>query len=222
MIKQESALTITDRLKRIRSSKSVDHHVDFGILLELGSIGAGHAATSLSEMLQEPITIDVPQIHSIPSHKIPNYYNKHDSPTTAVLMKLGNGNECDILLLFEEAEAKKIAMMITMSSSLEELTQALEESAIQELANIIIGSFLTAISDFIGVNLVPTTPKRVVDIFDAIIDNFLAKHSESSHGALIFETRFKRREEDANSILMIFPSPQLEQLLTGKSKKLLE
>ncbi len=192
--------------------------VDLSILLELGSIGAGHAATALSEVLQQQVVIDIPKIHIIPPHLLPQHYQRHEAPTTAVYMQLAN-NECDILLAFELAEAKKIAAMMTMAPSIEELDPAMEESAIQELANILIGSFLTAISDFTSIQLIPTTPQRAVDTFDAIIDNFVVKQSLISDEALIFDTHFKRAGENANSILMIFPSPQLQEQLVQKSKE---
>lgn len=194
--------------------------VDVGILQELGSIGAGHAATSLSDMLQQQVYIDIPKIHSLPPHRIPQFYGKHDVVTTAVYMQLVS-SECDILLLFEVAEAQKIACLMTMAPSVEELDPAMEASAIQELANILIGSFLTAISDFTGIQLLPTTPTRVIDTFDAIIDNFLAKQCLASDDALIFDTHFRREGTDANSILMLFPSPQLQNLLVEKSKEIM-
>ncbi len=190
--------------------------------MELGSIGAGHAATSLSDVLQQPISIDVPKIHMMEPHLIPQFYNLHDTPTTAIYLQLKEKYGCDILLTFELSEAKKIAAMMTMASSIEELDPAMEKSALQELANILIGSFLTSISDFIGVGLLPTTPETVVDTFDAILDNFLIKQSMSSENAMIFETRFKRNGEDANSILMIFPNEELKDMLVKKSKELLE
>lgn len=192
--------------------------VELGILLELGSIGAGHAATSLSEILQQPVVIEIPKIHTMPPHMLPQHYKRYDEPTTAVYMQLAN-SECDILLTFEVIEAKKIAAMMTMAPSIEELDPVMEESAIQELANILIGSFLTAISDFTGIRLLPTTPQRVVDTFDAIIDNFLIKQSMISDEALIFDTHFRRAGANANSTLMIFPSPQLQEQLVQKSKE---
>ncbi|MGD6807444.1 MAG: chemotaxis protein CheC [Candidatus Bathyarchaeia archaeon] len=196
--------------------------LDSGILLELGSIGAGHAATSLSDVLQEPISIDVPKIHNIKAHLIPQFYNLHDTPTTAIYLQLAEKFGCDILLMFEYTEAKKIAAMMTMTSSIEELDPTLETSALQELANILIGSFLTSISDFVGIGLLPTTPETVTDTFDAIIDNFLIKQSMTQDGnAMIFETRFRRNGEDAKSILMIFPTEELKALLVEKSKLML-
>ena len=191
---------------------------EMGILLELGSMGAGHAATSLSEVLQQQVLIDIPKIHKIPPHMLPRFYERHDTPTTAVYMQLAN-SECDILLMFEVEEAKKIAAMMTMAPSVEELDPVMEESAIQELANIIIGSFLSAISDFTGVQLMPTTPQRIVDAFDSIIDNFLVKQSMMSNEALIFDTHFKRSDDAGKSLLMLFPSPQLQDLLVQKSRE---
>ncbi|MCW3982977.1 MAG: chemotaxis protein CheC [Candidatus Bathyarchaeota archaeon] len=192
--------------------------INLGILLELGSIGAGHAATSLSDVLQEPISIEVPKIHNVKPYLIPQFYNLHDVKTTAILLQLNDKYGCDILLTFEYTEARKIAAMMNMVSSVDELDQTMETSALQELANILIGSFLTSISDFAGVGLMPTTPQTVTDTFDAIIDNFLIKQSMVSDNALIFETRFKRNGEDAKSILMLFPTQELKDLLVEKSK----
>jgi chemotaxis protein CheC len=201
---------------------SEDEQIHLGILLELGSIGAGHAATSLSDVLQQPISIDVPKIHNIKPHLIPQFYNLHDTPTTAIYLQLAEKQGCDILLMFESIEAKKIAAMMTMVSSIEELDPSMETSALQELGNILIGSFLTSISDFVGVGLLPTTPETVTDTFDAILDNFLIKQSMASDNALIFETRFKRNGEDAKSILMIFPTEELKDLLVEKSKSMID
>jgi chemotaxis protein CheC len=201
---------------------SVAKEVNFGILLELGSIGAGHAATALSDILQQQILIEVPKIRNMQAHLIPKFYDLHEMPTIAVYLQLSTKLGCDILLMFELSEAKKIAAMMTLTNSIEDLDPVMETSAIHELANILIGSFLTAISDFLGISLLPTTPQSVVDTFDAIIDGFLIKQSMFTEDAMIFETRFKRQGEDAKCILMIFPSQELKELLEEKSNAIVE
>jgi chemotaxis protein CheC len=211
----------TKSMKENASLKVREEEIDLGILLELGSIGAGHAATSLSDVLQQPISIDVPRIHNIKAHLIPQFYDSHDVSTTAIYLQLSGTYGCDILLMFEEMEAKKIAAMMTMCSSIEEVDACMATSALQELANILIGSFLTSISDFVGIGLLPTTPQTVTDTFDAIIDNFLIKQSMISENALIFETRFRRNGENAKSVIMIFPTEELKNLLVEKSKSVM-
>jgi chemotaxis protein CheC len=196
-----------------------DRYPDKEILQELGNIGAGHAATSLSEILQQQINIDLPKIHSLPTHLVPKLYERHDSATTAVYMQLNGDSECDILLLFEREEAKKIASMMTLTTSLEDINPEMEKSAIQELANIVIGSFLSAISDFTGVKLMPTPPQLSTDCFDALIDSFLVKQSLLSDIAIIFDTQFKRTDGNVGGTLLLFPSRELQSVLVEKAKQ---
>jgi chemotaxis protein CheC len=198
-----------------------DDAADLGILQEIGNIGAGHAATSLSTVLMQEVSIDLPRVCSVPTHMVTKYYNRGDAPTAAILMQLTREYECDILLMFDLVEAKNIAALMTMCPSVDDLDAELEESAIQELANIVIGSFLTAISDFTSVQLIPTPPLRVVDSFDAIIDNMLVNQSLASDKALVFDACFKRQGTDAKSILIIFPSPSLKKILLTKSKEMM-
>lgn len=217
----ENSQPITCDLNDLESCNYASNQpAELEILLELGSIGAGHAATSLSEVLQQSVDIEIPKIHRIPPNLIHTLYQRDGIPTTAIYMQLAD-SECDILLLFEFKETKKIAAMMTMTPSIEELDPLMEESAIQELANILIGSFLTAISDFTGVRLIPTTPQQTIDTFEVIMENFMVKQSLISNEALIFDTKFKRAGEDANSMLMIFPGPKLQELLVQKSKELI-
>jgi chemotaxis protein CheC len=216
----ENPIEVTCELNNLgKQTTNTDEVADLGILLELGSIGAGHAATSLSDVLQQQVLIEIPKIHKIPPITLyERYKDKDQVPTTAIYMKLAD-SECDILLMFELTEAKKIAAIMTMTPSIEELDPAMEESAIQELANILIGSFLTAISDFTGLKLMPSTPLRVVDTLGTIMDNFIVKQSMLSEQALVFDTHFKRSSDDANSMLMLFPSPELLEVLVKKSKE---
>lgn len=200
----------------------IDEFFDLDVLRELGSMGAGHAATSLAVILQQPVAIELPRVHAIPPHMIPSLCGYHDRPVTAVYMQLNCEYDCDILLLLDVEEEKKLAALMTSASSPDEVDPEMGASAIEELGNILIGSFLNAISDFTGVKLVPTHPQRVTDSFDAIIDNFLVKQALFSDVSLIFETRFRRGDGDASCILMLFPSRKLYKVLVGKSKIWLE
>ncbi len=97
--------------KEVASSAVAENsEIDLGILLELGSIGAGHAATSLSDVLQEPISISVPKIHTLKPHLLPGFYDLHDRPTTAIYLQLAEKYGMDILLTFEESEAEKLRL----------------------------------------------------------------------------------------------------------------
>jgi chemotaxis protein CheC len=217
--------SITDRsaseTKNVTEIDSLtpDKGGDLEIFLELGSIGAGNAATSLSEIFQEPILIEVPKIHTLPPHLVPNFYKKHDTPTTAIYMQLRGEAECDILLMFEVEEARKIAAMMTMAPSPEDVDPEMEASAIEELGSIMIGGFLSAIADFTDVELLPLPPLLVKGCFDAILDSFLVKQSLVSDIALVFDGCFRRSSNQAGGTIIVFPSPEMQKVLVNKSQE---
>ena len=194
--------------------------IELDILSELGSIGAGHAATSLSELLQEKVSIDIPKTRVLLPYSLPKLYGVRDSPTTAIYMQLSEAN-CDILLLLEEDEAKKIAAIMALAPYTEESDPYMEVSAIHELANILIGSFLSAICNFIGLTVFLTPPQRLVDSFGGLTQ-FLIKQSLTSEEALVFDIRLKRASSDAKLMLMIFLGTQLRASLVQKSKELID
>jgi chemotaxis protein CheC len=194
---------------------------DLGVFLELGSIGASHAATSLSEILQQPVTIDIPRIGTIPPNMLPKFYHNHNMPATAVCMHLVGNLECHFLFIFELPELKEITALMTRIITHKECESSMESSAIEELGNILIGSFLTTISNFIGIKLVSTPPLLIGAPFDSIINDFVVKLSSASGEALVFDTCFKRAGGYyAPAQLMIFPSPELRELLIRKSTEI--
>lgn len=191
--------------------------LDLEIFLELGSIGAGNAATSLSEIFQEQISIEVPKIHAVPNERVQDFYEQQGVESTGIYMQLRGDADCDVLLIFENKEAKKIASMMTMMP-IEELDPEMETSAIEELGNIVIGSFLAALSDFTSVNLVPYPPERTTDSFERIFEKFTGKQLVNSDVAIIFDTHFKRSDGNISGVLMMFPSEEMHKALTDKAK----
>ena len=202
-----------------KSTSNSDESGNLRILLELGNIGAGHATTSLSDVIQQQVQIEVPKIHKIPPTALNERYKSQEYLSKTVVYMTLNNSECDILLLFNLAESKKNAAIMTMAPPVEELDPSIEEEAIQELAKTIIGPFLSAISDFTGVQLMPKTPQRVVDTLGVIMDNLVVREAMLFEEALIFDIHFKRIDEDASLMLMLFPSPKLLGILKQKSKE---
>lgn len=84
-------------------------------------------------------------------------------------------------------------------------------SAMQELGNILSGSYLSALSDFTGMKLYPTVPGLSVDMFGAIISTGLIEISEVSDQVIvintsIFEEGFDNRNE-VHGHFFLLPDP---------------
>jgi chemotaxis protein CheC len=189
-------------------------------LLEIGTMGAGHATTALSEIVHEQIEVEVPRLHTAPPHLVPKIYGRHERPTTVIYMQLKGDLDGDIMLAFDADEAKQIAAMMTMTPNQDEVDPALEKSAMEELGSIMICSFVSAIADFAEIQLIPTPPQLVTDTFDAIIDGFLAKQALVCDIALMFDATFRRTHSKAGGTIILFPSLELQETLLKKARKL--
>jgi len=189
---------------------------DLEVLLEIGGMGAGHASTALSAVLQEKVDVEVPRLHVKPPHLFPAVYEKHESAVVAVFMQLRSDADCDIMLIFEAEEAKKISALMTGGV---EVDPEMERSAIQELGSIMIGSFLNAMADFTDTELVPTPPQLILDGFDAVIDELLVKQALHSDVTAIFDARFKRSGSCAEGYLILFPGEKLRTLIADRGRK---
>jgi chemotaxis protein CheC len=202
-----------------RSAQNLSSSIsDISILTEIGSIGTGNATMALSSIVQEPINIDVPQMHICSPHLVPRIFDKHDTVVTAIFMQLRGNADCDIMLIFEAQEAAKIADLMARSAAGSEKPE-IETSAIEELGSIMIGSFLSAMGDFTGTELIPNPPIVLNDCFDAVIDSLLLKQALCSDMAVIFDSRFKRSNSSAEGFLITFPSEKLRRMLTKKGKE---
>ncbi|MCD6445897.1 chemotaxis protein CheC [Candidatus Bathyarchaeota archaeon] len=190
------------------------------ILQEIGSIGSGNAATALSNLTQQKISIDVLDLHISPPVKVPDLLGLHDTPTVVIYEQLSGDANCDLLLAFRKDEAEKL-LSITMQAMFgsEEVNDEMKATAIEEIGNIVLGAFLSAISNFAEINLLPVPPKHTTDIFDAILDVFLAKLCLQKKDAVLFKTRFKCEQEIAQGNLIIFFSEELQKLLVQKGKE---
>jgi len=209
----------------VTTSKTVnpkENFTDLDILLEIGSMGAGHATTTLSQVLHEPVKIEVPRVHIAPPHLVPRIYEKHDTIVTAVFLKLRGTADCDLMLIFEEEESKKIAELMLNGVEDGEVTREMQLSAIEEMGSIVLCSFLNAMADFTLIKLVSPPPELIIDSFDAIIDDLLIKQALCSEVAVIFDTRFKRCNSSTEGFIITFPSYKLQRMLAIKGKEWLD
>lgn len=195
-----------------------ENKINCDILVELGNIGAGNATTALAEIINERISVEVPRVHVSPPHLIPRLFASRDQLMTVIYMQLRGKADCDILLVLEVEEAKKIASMMAMMPP-EELDADTENSALEELGNIMIGGFLSAISDFTGIKMVPHPPSLVRGLFDSVLDSFLVKQALLTEAALVFDACFRRSTSEVGGSLVVFPSVELQELLVTQSQE---
>jgi len=193
------------------------------ILREIGSIGAGNATIALSELIQQKILITLPGIYIISPEKVPKLLGFHEMPVVIIYKRLQENDNCDILLVFEKEEANKIVLAVAKNTfGIEDIDEEMKKSIIKEVGNIVIGAFLSAISNFTDMRLLPEPPIHVKDIFDAILEVFLTKLCIQNRKAMVFKTCFKKEEGEIYGAIILFLSDKLQEDLIKRGREWLE
>ena len=139
-------------------------------LREVANIGAGHAATALSTMTGGTIMISVPTINIARLEDVPPQITRPEEPVAAVLMHMMGDLSGRTLLVFPKPTALRMAelMLRRPQGTFTDLGD-LEQSAIKEAGNILSGAYMNALSDFMGLMLLPSPPSLAVDMSSAVL-----------------------------------------------------
>src|SRR5256885_7042872 len=81
-------------------------------LREVANIGAGHAATALSQLTNRKIMISVPQINIVRLEEVPDLLGNPQDVVAAVLMHMLGDLTGRTLLLFPESVGRRVCDML--------------------------------------------------------------------------------------------------------------
>ncbi len=137
-------------------------------LREVANIGAGHAATALSQMTGHTIMISVPRINISPIEDVPNQIDTREEPVAAVLMKILGDLTGLALLVFPKQTAVRVAALMMRRPDSQEFG-VMEQSALTEAGNILSAAYLNALSEFMGMILLPSPPSLAIDMSDVVL-----------------------------------------------------
>src|SRR3989441_10363797 len=132
-------------------------------LREVANIGAGHAATALSQLTNRRIMISVPQINIARLEEVPDLLGNPQDVVAAVLMHMLGDLTGRTLLLFPEAGGRRLCdMLLRRPIGTSNEFDVLEESCLKEAGNIMSGAYMNALSDFIVMLQLPYVACLVV------------------------------------------------------------
>lgn len=182
--------------------------IQLDALREVANIGAGHAATALSTMTGGTIMISVPQINVARLEEVPPQISAPEEPVAAVLMHMLGDLTGRTLLVFPKPTAVRLAelMLRRPPGSSRELGE-LEQSAIKEAGNILSGAYMNALSDFMGLMLLPSPPSLAIDMSAAVLTTAYLQFGSDKDYVFCIESEFfmKDLNEHLRGFFLLLP-----------------
>ena len=185
--------------------------IKLDLLKELGTIGSGRAATSLSELIGSNVHITVPDTRIYPYNKLndtlrgsnTNYY----SFSTDVHGDLQGKN----LLLLEEPDMKKISsLLLGQEPDQIQLEDPMVLSSLKEVANILLSSYMNALSELTDFKILVGVP----EFADAKpTEQVLAEQVKGAEEVLYVRSQLQARNTNFNGITIFVPdTPSLDKI----------
>jgi chemotaxis protein CheC len=161
-------------------------------LREVANIGAGHAATALSQMTNRTIMITVPRVKVKPLEDASDMLGPPEQVVASVLMHMMGDLTGRAMLLFPEPAALVLCdYLFRRERGTTTAFGEMEQSSLKEAGNILASAYLNALSDFMGMMLVPSVPSLVIDLSGAILTSAHLNFGHDREYALCVETSFR-------------------------------
>ncbi len=155
--------------------------LELDTLKEIGSIGTGNAATSLSALIGKPVRIQTPEVRIMGYNEAIEWIGGPEEITAGVLVGM-SGQISGIMLSVQQLEFVNLVLDSMLDRSVEDYMelQELESSALTEVGNIMISTFINALSELAGIDIELTVPAFTVDMQGAIMAVPMAEYGGQS------------------------------------------
>ena len=192
-----------------------DMHLD--VLREIGNIGSGNAASSLASMLNTPVNISVPAVRILDYEQVEEEMGGPEQMIVGLLLSLeGDVNGMIMFLLHQDFANMMLTSLLgepmPESGEIDEMCY----SAIQEMANIMAASYVSAIAEMTGLSINITVPSMCVDMLGAVLSVPAIHYANISDKIIFINNEFNGIDLHApNHILLIPYVDSLEKIMTN-------
>lgn len=179
--------------------------IQLDALKEVGNIGAGNAATALSQLINKKVEMAVPEVDLLPFEEMIKRLGQEDDRFMAVLLKVFGDAPGNILFIMNFERAQILAD--TMLRELGDFSEEIFTSMFQEIGNILGNAFINAIGKLTGLNMITSVPAAAVDMLAAILSTSFMDAEQYSDLVLAIDTNFIENERESGGNIFYIPKP---------------
>lgn len=184
---------------------------ELDVLREVGNIGAGNAVTALASLLGREIDMSVPVAQVVDFNEITNLLNGPETFVAGILVDMSGNLNGYILLVLEISNAYELVNMVLDDGREipETVTAAdfgeMEMSALTEIANILIGSYLSSLCMLTNLEIVPSVPAIAMDMLGAVMSIVAIEYGQIGDSVLLLSTKFSDMDKEMAGNFFLIP-----------------
>ena len=163
--------------------KSFDqlNSLELDTLREIGNIGTGNAATALGDLLDREVRIALPEVRIMEYNEAIDWIGGPEAVTAGVLVGMGN-QMSGVMLAVQKIEFINLVLNSMLGVQVGDYSELdeMHRSALIEVGNIMISTFINALSGLSDIAVSLTVPGFAVDMQGAILTVPMAMYGGTS------------------------------------------
>lgn len=180
---------------------------------EFANIGAGHAATALSSLLDLELMNEVTSCSILPMAKVPDFLGGANQIVAGSYTQLCGDLRSGILVILPGDSATTLLQHLTREHIDLSSLSTIQKSALKEVGNICLCWYLIAVSKMIDIDMIPSPPDAAVDLLGAVLDMPLAALGTRVDTVIAVHTSFKAVDRDFDGYFLMLPEESTLKLI---------
>lgn len=174
------------------------------ILREIGNIGAGNATTALSVLLGDRLHMGIPLVKIVSFDELSDMIGGAEVIVSAVLTHFTGEVRGMTLFILELEEAKNLVSTILNKTFDEPFAgfDAMDNSALKEIGNILMSSYLSSIGTLTNLQLRTQPPAICSDMAGAVLSLPISELGRVGDEAIIIDSQIMDNDKPIKGLLM--------------------
>jgi chemotaxis protein CheC len=196
-------------------SISIDelNSLQIDVLREIGNIGAGNAATALSKMIAKRIDMDVPKVNILEFKNVAELVGGPEVEVIGIYFKVTGDITGSIMFLLDKKSAKLMTNLLMGRPEGDDELDEMDFSALQEVGNILSGSYLSSLSALTNLKLIVSVPSLAMDMAGAILSVPVILFGQVGDKVMLIETDFNEGTNHVKGNFFLIPDEESFEIL---------
>lgn len=174
------------------------------VLREIGNIGSGSAATSLSKMINKQVVMEVPNIEVIDIEKVVELFEDEEEITIGVYINFSGDIHGTILTLLDKESADNLVKLF-FGTKPEMMYSEMEMSVMQELGNIMTSGYVNSLSTMTSLYINISVPSGNIDMVSSILSAPAVEYGLQSDKIILIENKLDIEDEKIKCFFFFMP-----------------
>lgn len=182
-------------------------------LTELMNIAMGLAASAMSEMINDEVSLSVPKVSFVSRQEvITQFFSQVDGDLAGVSQKVSGALAGELLLLFPSNKSLAVVELMMQDTVSLEGMAGLEQEALCEIGNILLNAVISSLADNINESFVSSLPVYICGSSSHVIPN----NGLTNESVLLLQVDFSFSKKSVSGYVVILLNVDSVDVLLAK------